>query len=171
MAPATSKTDAAQEPVYPAPQPPQIIAEIVAGLSAHPDDGLPDVFGSSLYLDRVAALQNGAAGISGIATVGPFRGNGAAGVHPTGIDLLLLQPLQRQPDGLAAIQKLLGNNGPDAIVLANYRVTKPLGQGPGDARRDRSDQMDPVRAQGGRQDWHRDDETAPKMGFFCINVE
>ena len=108
MAPAASKPDPPQESVYPAPQPPQIVAEIIAGLSSHPDDGLPDFFGSSLYLDRVAALQNGAAGITGISTVGPFRGNGAAGIHPTGVDLLLLHPFQRQPDGLAAIQAALG---------------------------------------------------------------
>jgi hypothetical protein len=50
--------------------------------------------------------------------------NSAAGIHPTGVDLLLLHPFQGQPDGLAAIQKLLGDNGPDAIVLADHRVAQ-----------------------------------------------
>src|SRR5659263_182718 len=68
MAPAASKPDPSQEPVYPAPQPPQIVAEIIACLSSHPDDGLPDFFGGSLDLNRVAALQNGAAGITSVST-------------------------------------------------------------------------------------------------------
>ena len=83
---------------------------------------------------------------------------------------MLGDPLQGYPDSLAAIQQLLGDQVPEAIIPADHRVGQACRQGLGQGRGDGGHQVNPVGTQPGREHRHRDDQAPVEVGLFGVDI-
>ena len=85
---------------------------------------------------------------------------------PGGVDVELAEQREHARDRLAYAEQVLRNETGDAIVTAYHGIFETFGERLGDVATERSDQMNPVRAQARAQDRNRYDPATGKSEFF-----
>ena len=109
--------------------------------------------GARSNLDLPAIDEDGAARPVGVAGDGP-------GIRPRGFHLVLLDLSERKAHGLANAAERLRHEARRVVVAADDAVAEPLGERPRDAMAQRRHELDPERAEPGREHRDGDDEAS-----------
>ena len=166
-----AKPRTAAQPIDPAAQPPQGIAEVIAPSAADFMYQVPERLDRGIDFGAITAFEDRSACPVRITAMGPFGFNQLTSICPATIYLLLFNQIQRQTNRFPAAQQLLRDNRLDAVFTAYRCAGQAFGQRQGNRCRHRADQVNPVGTQGRCQNRHRYNPAFTQMRFLSVDIQ